>query len=251
MSGRRVAVVGSGVAGLTAAYLLQRDNEVTLFEADGRLGGHADTHLAGSASASGSADDGTLAVDTGFIVHNERAYPLLTRLFSELGVATQYGEMSMSVRCRGCGLQYAGQRGPGGLIAGLRRGRGRYARMLTEVTWFHRGARRLLDDPGDQQTLGQFLGGGYSAYFTAHFAAPFVAAVWSCPARTALDYPARYLFTFHPARALVRAEPGPSGPAAKRQSPAKRQAATAGCAADDAAAGSRASSRTSRTSLTG
>jgi uncharacterized protein len=207
VTGRRIAVAGSGVAGLTAAYLLSRGGDtVTLFEADNRLGGHADTHLIPGPGGR------ELAVDTGFIVHNRRTYPLLTRLFGELGVSTQPAEMSMSVRCRGCGLQYAGHRGPAGLLAGLPRGQGRYLRMLTEVHGFHRAARRLLADdapPGDNPpgtgpsgsvadpTFGQFLdAGGYSPYFIAHFAAPFVAAVWSCPPQIALRYPARHLFTF-------------------------------------------------------
>jgi predicted NAD/FAD-binding protein len=192
MTGRRIAVAGSGVAGLTAAYLLSRENQVTLFEADDRLGGHADTHTVTGA------DGHELAVDTGFIVHNVRTYPLLTRLFDELGVATQPSEMSMSVWCRGCGLQYAGNRGLGGLLPGVKRGRGRYLRMLTEVRGFHRAARALVADGGSREpTLGEFLDeGGYSGYFIAHFAAPFVAAVWSCPPEVALGYPARYLFTF-------------------------------------------------------
>ena len=213
--GRRIAVVGSGVAGLTAAYILSRSADVTLFEADHRLGGHADTQ---SVTA---ADGRELAVDTGFIVHNTRTYPLLTRLFTELGVSTQASEMSMSVSCAGCGLEYAGQRGLGGLIAGLPRGRARYLRMLGEIRRFHRAARGLLAreasqtsqtsqtsdasaDPGraelnlgQELTFGQFLAdGGYSLYFQAHFALPFVAAVWSCAPETALSYPARYLFTF-------------------------------------------------------
>ena len=184
MTGRRIAVVGGGVSGMTAGYVLAQADHVTLFEADDRLGGHADTHPTG--------------VDTGFIVYNERTYPLLTRLFAELGVATQPSQMSMSVRCAGCGLQYAGQRGLAGLAAGLPRGRGRYLRMLAEVPRFHRAARRVLDhgDP-DGQVLADFLRtGGFSRYFTAHFALPLVAAVWSCPSGTALRYPARYLFAF-------------------------------------------------------
>jgi predicted NAD/FAD-binding protein len=109
------------------------------------------------------------------------------------------------VSCAGCGLGYAGQRGLGGLAAGLRGGGLRYARMLAEVIRFHRAARRLLAaGPGTQRepaqpepTLGQFLAAcGYSAYFIRHFALPFVAAVWSCPPQTALSYPARYLFAF-------------------------------------------------------
>jgi predicted NAD/FAD-binding protein len=105
--------------------------------------------------------------------------------------------MSMSVSCAGCGLAYAGQRGPGGLAAGLRRGGPWYAWMLTEVLRFHRAARRLLAAGSDTQTLGEFLAAGrYSDYFISHFAMPFVAAVWSCPPDTALRYPARYLFAF-------------------------------------------------------
>jgi uncharacterized protein len=193
-SGRFVAVIGGGVSGLTAAYLLARSGQhVTLYEADDRLGGHAHTHQV-------TGPDGrTDAVDTGFIVYNERTYPLLTRLLAELGVPGQDSEMSMSVRCEGCGLQYAGHRGPRGLLPGLTRGRSRYARMLTEIPAFHRRAGELLDTGGrdDELTLGQFLTQeGFSAYFGCHFVLPLVAAVWSCPPGTALQYPARYLFEF-------------------------------------------------------
>jgi predicted NAD/FAD-binding protein len=193
MTRRRIAVVGN--AGLTASYVLSRSDDVTLFESEDRLGGHAHTHKVADATGQ------DLWVDSGFIVHNRKTYPLLTRLFAELGVAVQDSEMSMSVSCAGCGLEYAGQRGPGGLAAGLRKGRLRYARMLGEVLRFHRCARRLLasqNGPGAAApALGQFLvTGGYSRYFTTHFALPVVAAVWSCPPQTALRYPARYLFAF-------------------------------------------------------
>jgi len=193
MTGRRIAVIGSGISGITASYILSHTDDVTLFEADSRLGGHADTHLVGPA-----AGPKPVPVDTGFIVYNERSYPLLTRMFAELGVATQAAEMSMSVRCAGCGLQYAGQRGLAALAAGLRRGRGRYLRMLTEIPRFHLAARRLLaSGTAGDLTLGQFLQDlRFSGYFTAHFALPLVAAVWSCPSGTALHYPARYLFAF-------------------------------------------------------
>jgi hypothetical protein len=187
VTGRRIAVIGGGISGLTAGYVLSRTDRVTLFEADGRLGGHADTHLVGP-----------VPVDTGFIVYNERTYPLLTRLFAELGVSTRAAEMSMSVRCAGCGLNYAGKRGPGGLAAGLRRGGGRFLRLLADVPRFHRAARELLNsDTRGDPIFGQFLDrGGYSGYFQAHFALPLVAAVWSCPAGTAQEYPVRYLFAF-------------------------------------------------------
>jgi predicted NAD/FAD-binding protein len=194
---RKTAVIGSGVSGITASYALSHTDYVTIFEADGRLGGHADTHLVTPPSGP------PVGVDTGFIVCNERTYPLLTRLFAELGVPTQPAEMSMSVRCAGCGLQYAGHRGLAGLTPGLRPGRARYLHMLTEIPRFHRAARRFLagseeaDETTGDQTLGEFLRTRrFGAYFTAHFALPLVAAVWSCPPGTALRYPARYLFAF-------------------------------------------------------
>ena len=141
---RRLAVVGSGVAGLTAAYVASSDEavSVTLYEADDRLGGHADTHdVAGP--------DGVLAIDTGFIVHNERTYPTLLRIFAELGVATQDSEMSMSTRDDATGLEWAGALGAAGLFpTGRNLARPAYLRMLTEIPRFHRAARRLLDGGG-------------------------------------------------------------------------------------------------------
>ena len=187
-------MVGSGVAGLTAAWELSKWARVLLLEADHRLGGHADTHLVTDR------DGRQLAVDTGFIVHNRRTYPTLLRLFAELGIATQESDMSMSVRCAGCGVEYAGARGLRGLLARPRSlVRGRYLRMLTEVPRFHRQARRLLASEllGPGPTLAEFLDeGGFSTYFRQHFAAPLVAAVWSTPAQLTARYPARYLFAF-------------------------------------------------------
>ncbi|WP_433889464.1 NAD(P)/FAD-dependent oxidoreductase [Streptomyces sp. CA-111067] len=195
---RRIAVIGSGIAGLTAAHVLCRSADVTLFEADDRVGGHAHTH-----DIADPAGGNPLRVDSGFIVHNARTYPYLLRLLRELDVATQESEMSMSVRCEGCGLEYAGALGPRGLFAQPRNAlRPRYLRMLLEVTAFHRAARRLLAadterEAGDDSTLRAFLvRGGFSAYFTAHFMTPLVSAVWSCSPATALDFPARYLFRF-------------------------------------------------------
>ncbi|MEU9205307.1 FAD-dependent oxidoreductase [Streptomyces sp. NPDC048332] len=192
---RRTAVVGSGVAGLTAAHILRRAHDVTLFEADDRVGGHAHTHDL-------PASDGRVhRVDSGFIVHNRRTYPHLLRLFAELAVPTQESEMSMSVRCEGCGLEYAGARGPAGLLARPATVRDpAYLRMLAAVPRFHRAARRLLEDGGpdaDPMTLGDFAARGrFSPYFTAHFLTPVVSAVWSCDPVTAMRYPARYLFRF-------------------------------------------------------
>jgi uncharacterized protein len=138
-------------------------------------------------------------VDTGFIVHNRRTYPNLLRLFGELGVATQESDMSMSVRCAGCGLEYAGARGFGGLFPQRSNlARPAYLRMLAEVRRFHRHALRVLaDERAGDVTLGAFVAvGGYSRYFVEHFLLPVVAAVWSAGETASLAYPARYLFAF-------------------------------------------------------
>jgi predicted NAD/FAD-binding protein len=191
-SRRKVAVIGSGIAGLTAAYILQRNSDVTLYEADDRLGGHSHTHEVPSH------DGRNLSIDTGFIVHNDRTYPLLGRLFTELGVATQDSDMSMSVNCAGCGLEYAGGRGLSGLLPSARTvSNPRYLRMLAEVVKFHRRARVVLAGDDEQLTLSQFLRAGrFSPYFESHFLTPLVAAVWSCAPTSAGEYPAKYLFTF-------------------------------------------------------
>lgn len=190
---RSVAVIGSGVSGLTAAYVLSAQDRVTLYEADTRLGGHAHTHLV-------DRGDGTaVAVDSAFLVHNDRTYPTLCRLFAELGVATQQAEMSMSVRADASGLEYAGAVGIGGLFTSWGSLRPRYLVMLAEIARFHRAATGVLRDAAadDLETLATFLiRQRFSAYFVEHFITPLVAAVWSCGATDALRYPARYLFVF-------------------------------------------------------
>ena len=189
-----VAVIGSGVSGLTAAYLLDRTHDVTLFEADNRLGGHAHTHDV-------TASDGSQhAVDTGFIVHNDRTYPWLRKLFAELEVEVRPTEMSMSVRCEGCGLEYAGGRGLRGILAQPRRLLDpQFLRMMLQVRRFHRRASAFLatSDDSDLTTYGQFLEReGFSGDFVAHYAVPVVSCVWSSGREVALLYPARYLFRF-------------------------------------------------------
>ncbi len=142
--------------------------------------------------------DGSLRIDSGFIVHNEKTYPHLLRLFRELDVPTQPTEMSMSITCEGCGLSYAGGRGPKGMFAQKRRlADPRFIRMLSDVPRFHQAARALLADESQDPTWGEFLAAqGFSDYFVRHFAIPLVACVWSCGDLDATSYPARHLFRF-------------------------------------------------------
>ncbi|MGH3334090.1 MAG: NAD(P)/FAD-dependent oxidoreductase [Nocardioidaceae bacterium] len=188
-----VAVIGGGISGLTAAYMLQRTHHVTLFEADSRVGGHAHTHDVALGGGT------TVAVDSGFIVLNDRTYPLLRRLFDELGVRTRPTEMSMSISCDGCGLSYSGGRSANGLFSQRRRAFDTdFWRLLLQIRRFQRVALALLDeDPSSELTYEEFLTGhGFDRRFVTHYALPVVSCVWSMGHNEALAYPAAYLFAF-------------------------------------------------------
>ena len=186
----RIAVVGTGIAGLASAWLLSRRHEVHVFERRGRAGGHTHT-------VEVPADRGPLGVDTGFIVYNEVTYPLLVRLFDELGVATRPSDMSWSLRCERCDLEYAGN--PAGLLA--QPGnllRPRFAGMLADIARFNRVGRDLLDDPRAHRVpLGRFLReAGFGHEVAAHYVLPMAAAIWSSGTRAAADMPLGTLLRF-------------------------------------------------------
>lgn len=184
----KLAVVGSGVSGLTAAYLLRDLHEITIFESDNRFGGHAHTHSVENQR-----------IDSGFIVHNERTYPNLLRIFKELNIATQETEMTMSIDCEGCGLQYVGGRGAKGILAKpIKLLDPRFLRMLIDVPRFYKAAKALLQEDVDSTiTWGQFLEQNkFNEYFKKHYAIPVVSCVWSSGDGDSLKYPARHLFEF-------------------------------------------------------
>ena len=188
-----VAVVGGGVSGLTAAYLLQRTHHVTLFEADERVGGHAHTHDVPLG------DGSTVPVDSGFIVLNDRTYPLLRRLFGELGVQTRPTEMSMSICCDQCGLSYTGGRKADGIFSQRRRALDpRFWRLLLQIRTFQKQALAFLEEePSSELTYREFLTEhGFDRHFVTHYALPVVSCVWSMGHHEALAYPAAYLFAF-------------------------------------------------------
>lgn len=187
----RIAVIGSGISGLAVAYYLSRAHQVTLFEKTGQLGGH--THTVTVESSAGS-----VAIDMGFIVHNDRTYPNLVRLFAKLGIRTQPSDMSFGVFSRESGFEYS-SRGLAGFFA--KRGnllRREHYRLLREIMRFNKEAPRLLTAPdGGEMSLGEFLARGrYDAGFIDRYLFPMASAVWSMPVAAMRDFPALTLIRF-------------------------------------------------------
>ncbi|KRA15405.1 FAD-dependent oxidoreductase [Lysobacter sp. Root604] len=186
----RIAVIGSGIAGLASAWLLSRRHDVTLFESNDYLGGHTHTHdieLHGR----------RYAIDSGFIVHNPRHYPLLTRLFGELGVATQATTMSFSVRNEASGLEYNASTLDALFCQRRNLASPRFLGMVADLLRFYRQAPALLDGEGDGPTLGEYLSEHrYGAAFRDEHLVPMASALWSAPSSAVLAFPARYLVRF-------------------------------------------------------
>ncbi len=189
----KIAVIGSGIAGLSAAHVLAKnpDNEVVIYEAADRLGGHANTITVEDPSA------GPIGVDTGFIVHNDRNYPSLVALFDELDVPVQDTEMSFAVADRDTGFHYRATNlrtlfaDPKNLI------RPTMWRMLIDIVRFYRNANRYLESGRDDLSLAGFLEeGSYNPSFVDLHLIPMGAAVWSADPTTFDEFPAASLLSF-------------------------------------------------------
>ena len=187
----KVAVIGGGISGLGAAWLLNRKHDVHLFEKRPRLGGHTHTVVHDLVGRG-------LPLDTGFIVYNEKTYPLLTRLFSELTVETQTSDMSFSVSCAEPDLEYASH-GLGGLFAdrSLLLSTA-HLKMLFDVVRFGYRGRRILAGAGDSRiTIAEFLEDErFSERFARFYLMPMVSAIWSSGTERAADYPLDPLLRF-------------------------------------------------------
>jgi uncharacterized protein len=186
-----IAVIGTGIAGMSAAWLLSKTHRVTVYEQDSRMGGHTNTvQVAGP--------DGPISVDTGFIVYNERNYPNLVALFRHLGVPTKPSEMSFAASIDDGDLEYAGS-GLAGLFAQKRNLlRPRFWRMVRDILRFYRKGTGLLTRTGsDDITLGDYLDSErYSHAFVYNHLLPMAAAVWSTAATEMRDHPAKAFVQF-------------------------------------------------------
>ena len=196
----RIGIIGSGIAGMTAAHLLQDRHEVHLFEADGRPGGHAHTVTV-------DLPGGPVAADTGFLVYNERTYPLFTRLLAGLGVATHPSDMSFSLTDLRCGLEWRGTSLSTVFAQRRNVARPAFLAMLADVVRFNRLARSMLAEPhadAGSGTLADLLAGRrWSRGFLDWYLIPLGSAIWSADPETFTQIPARTFVEFFSRHGLL------------------------------------------------
>jgi predicted NAD/FAD-binding protein len=190
---RKIAVIGSGISGLSAAWLLSKRHQITLYEQDKRIGGHSNTVTVGPAP-----------IDTGFIVYNEATYPNLVALFAHIGVETQATDMSFAASLSS-GLEYSGSN-LAGLFAQKRNLlRPRFWSMLSDLRRFYRIASRDARSIDERMTMRDYLNAGrFGAAFREDHLLPMAAAIWSAPCTAILDYPAASFIRFHDNHGLLR-----------------------------------------------
>lgn len=186
----KIAIIGSGIAGISAAWKLCRQHEVVLFEKESRLGGHTHTHDI-------ALDGNNYRIDSGFIVHNPENYPLFSGFLKDLGVPTKPTEMSFAVHNRALGMYYNAH-DLGGLFCQKRNLLSPpFWRMLADIRRFYAECPALLASDQEGPALGDYLdANGYSPYFVHNHLIPMASALWSSPSQRILDFPAKYLVAF-------------------------------------------------------
>lgn len=199
----RVAIVGAGISGLTAAYRLRDKCRLTVFEAEERIGGHTHTVTV-------RRGERTYCVDTGFIVFNYETYPRFTALLGELGVESQASEMSFSVRDEGSGLEYRATNL--NTMFAQRRNMlrpGMYL-LLRDIFRFRRESVELVNEGGAGMSLGAYLRAKkYSGFFVTHFIVPMGAAIWSASTQETLEMPAAFFAKFFHNHGFLRVKGQP------------------------------------------
>lgn len=186
----KIAIIGGGVSGLVAAYLLHESHDVVLFEAQSSVGGHAHT-------VEIREETGNIGVDTGFVVFNERHYPKFSKLLSRLEVESLASDMSFSVRCEKTGLEYNGS----SLNRFFAQRRNilspRFWKLLTGIAHFHVKARSMADFIDPELTISDFLRRhNFSEIVTRQYLLPLTASIWSTSPHLMSEFPARFMIQF-------------------------------------------------------
>jgi len=196
----KIAVIGTGISGLSAAWLLAQRHEVTVYEKDAHIGGHSNTVDVELPDHPG----GPIAVDTGFIVYNPPSYPNLTQLFDRLDVPTADTDMSFSISLDGGRFEYASKL-PGLLAQPTNLASGHFWSMLADIPRFYREARSLAEGNGqDNETLEQFMTRcGFGRAFIEDHLLPMAAAIWSSPTSAIREFPARSFARFYQNHGLL------------------------------------------------
>lgn len=194
----KIAIIGTGIAGNVVAYKLRQDYDITVFESGAYIGGHTNT-------VDVYENDRSYAVDTGFIVFNDRTYPNFVRLLSEIGQASQPSEMSFSVRSEDGGIEYSGS-SLNSLFAQRRNIlRPPFYRMIRDILRFNETALPDSDRLGESVALRAYLAeNGYSHEFVDHYLVPMAAAIWSAEPVSVLDMPAKFLVRFFANHGLLQ-----------------------------------------------
>ena len=186
----KIAIIGSGIAGNVAAYHLNKEHDITLFEQNSHIGGHTHTHSISDAT-------GELNIDTGFIVLNDRTYPNFIKLLDELDVDIQKSEMRFSVKCEHTRLEYNGNNLNTLFAQRSNLFSPRFYRMISDILRFNREAAEFINNTGSDQSLGDFLhNGNYSEIFINKYIVPMGAAIWSTNPEDMFSFPARFFFKF-------------------------------------------------------
>ena len=186
----KVAIIGSGISGISAAWSLSGHHEVVLFEKDSRLGGHTHTHEVDMAGEN-------YRIDSGFIVHNAENYPLFCEFLKQLDVKTKATEMSFSAHNQSSGLYYNANTLASMFCQKRNLLSPAFYRMIADIRRFYKQCPELLDSDEDGPTLGVYLKrNGYSDYFIENHLIPMACALWSSPSKSILDFPAKYLVAF-------------------------------------------------------
>jgi len=188
-SKRRIAIVGTGISGMAAGRALHERHDITVFEANDYIGGHTNTVMVDDPA-------GRYGIDTGFIVYNERNYPLFSGLLKRLGVATEPTEMSFGVHCEQTGLEYNGSSFSGLFAQRANLFKPAFYAMLADILRFNRTAERILGED-HHETLGDYLAArNLGARFRDQYLVPMAAAIWSASPLDILDFPAKAMIRF-------------------------------------------------------